>query len=1385
MTDLVTLAIGIDSTDVKRGVDELDNLTVAGGKAEKAVDRLGGSASQSGKFISGAAQQAAEYILRFGQMAGATSRAADASRAAMDATAGLAQQADNLRAKFDPIYAAEKRHADTLILADKALRQSLLTQQQFNDIVGRSKTQMTAHIQGLEKATAASGAARAGMQQLSFQLGDAATMWAMGAKPMQIFASQAGQVIGAIQLMTGGTSRLAAFLGGPWGVAATMAATVLIPLIGKLTETEQGMEDVQFASGALGNAQGILGGAVDLTTGKINTQSSALVALARAQLAVARVQAETRQAEARSQIQGAGKLGFMDSIMHIFDSNKAVIGRGQTQDIMKSLLAGATDGNSAIKTLENLNKAGMITDETFTKAAAAVANFGVEGENLKTYEAAQRVLDGVGTATDRAIILKSPKAVKALKEQKSAMDDAAEAAERLAIAQKNALASQMDDMIKGQKGWQDDMPSFLEQEKTASDQADSKVRAEAENMANALDVLRAKLDPVSQRVDEVARSMRDAFGSVGGAIGDVITVLDEYGKRQAIIGQQTAMALAAEKVDNQLVATLRKRAIDNQLSGTVALLGASKSLFNEKSKGYKAMEAAEKALAIVQLARTAIDVAGGAAKMFASLGPFGFPAVAAMLGVMASLGFKGGGGGGQSFNLKDYQASMGTGSVLGDGKAKSDSISQSLDLLASNSDKELEYGNAMVRSLRSIENNIGNLAGLLAKQLGVTGGAFDTSGLGLGSVTSLGGLQGGIFKLASKIPIVGGLLGGIGKALFGTTVTKTLLDQGIVFDPETVGSILSGGIDGQTYQDIQTKKKKKMFGITTSNKTKISTSYGGLDEQAEQQVGLLIGSMRDSIVSAAGLLGVEGAGAVLDAFKINLGKISLKDLTGAEIQEQLNAVFSKLGDDMAAAALPALATFQKVGEGQFETLMRLAKDYQTVDVQMQSIGRAFGMTGAASIALRENLIDLFGSLDAFVDQTQFYRDNFLTEAERIAPVMNAVNGELSRLGLSGVDTIDKFKAVVNGLDLTTEAGQNLYAALMALAPGFAAVEKYQSAQAQAAAALAKTRAGLEINLLDAQGKTSEALALRRKMELEAMDESLRPLQQQIYAEQDLAATRAKAAEQTSQRRSLEIALLDAMGQTAAATALRRKAELEAMDATLRPLQMQIYAWQDLATAQQTAADKVASAKEVLTQAYTREASALQDTAAKFKGFASSIADFRKGLASGVIGGSYDQTRARFENTATMAQFGNEASLEAFTGDATAFLEASRNRASSAVDLLAMWPVSLLPQHWRKLGRMVWPLRRSSSLPPSRAVCRTSSTSTKMSCRWRRPSMIWRRSSRNITASRASSTRQSARPPRAATRSISIRSGPSTSGWPISRQTPTARLMPCGRKCRPP
>ena len=624
--------------------------------------------------------------------------------------------------------------------------------------------------------------------------------------------------------------------------------------------------------------------------------------------------------------------------------------------------------------------------------------------------------------------------------------------------------------------------------KSYIDQANATVTLdEATNNFNAS--LTAALDTlklIEAQAQTVGTVLADAFGTVGDSIGKALTALAGYQSQLQEVADwkrdetKKAGTDAVQLANIEAQAQLKSKNI--QLQAVGSLLAAGKSLFKEHSAGYQAMAAAEKAYALIQAVNTIKYVAAGAAKMFAQLGVWAFPAVAAMVAVMAGFAFSGGTSTQTApTSPEDLQKAAGTGTVLGDANAKSQSIADSLDLMAKNSTKALDYSDAMVRELRSIASNIGNLAASLAQQLGLKGGFFDTTGK-TGTNSS------------------GGLFG-----LFASTKTTSLYDQGITLNAATIQQIMEQGITGATYQVIQTVKHNSGFlGLGASTKTSYSTSSGGLDSDITSQIDAIIGQLYTSVVAAAKVLGLD-VGAALQQFQVEIGKISFKDLTGQQITDELNAIFSKIGDQMAGFAVSGLAQFQKAGEGLYETLMRLAKDYLTIDAALKSIGMTFGSVGSASIAARESLIDLAGGLDSFVSQVNFFYDHFLSEAQKIAMEQGEVNAAFQSLGIAAPQSIAQFTALVQSLDLSTDAGQQMFEALMQIAPAFYDV-------ATAAQQLAQKQQELQVQLYQAQGNTAAATALQRQMALDALDPALRALQEQIYAAQDASAAAATAAQ---------------------------------------------------------------------------------------------------------------------------------------------------------------------------------------------------------------------------------------------------------------------------------
>ena len=499
--------------------------------------------------------------------------------------------------------------------------------------------------------------------------------------------------------------------------------------------------------------------------------------------------------------------------------------------------------------------------------------------------------------------------------------------------------------------------------------------------------------------------------------------------------------------------------------------------------------------------------------------PLNIAAGAVTAGVIASLGVAISGTFGGSG--KPPVTNDGTGTVFGDSTAKSESISKSIDHLREVDTLTMRYSAAMLASLKNIEANIGGLTNLIIR----TGG-IDASAAGIQTGTKLTGLLGTTNSMLTGISnFVGGktgsligagigmaiagpigaaigflgakLLGGLGKvlgsivnALFGTK-TK-IIGQGIYGGAQSLGGILSGGFDASYYSDI--KKTKKFFGISVGSS--YSTQYSAASAELEKQFSLIFSGFYDAISAAAGPLGLslDQVQSRLKGFVINIGKIDLKGLTGDQIQEKLTAIFGAAADSLARYAVPGLEQFQKVGEGYFETLVRVASSIEAVTSSLALLGTSIE---GLSLSAKMNLFDLFGSASDMASATSDYFSLFYTKAEQTAALTAQMTQVFGSLGLTLPDSIAGFRALVDAQDLTTEAGRAAYVALIQLAPAFA--DLIGAAQdAASAAAIVDERLGLERQLLEVQGNT----AALRALDLAQIDESNRALQEQIWALQD-------------------------------------------------------------------------------------------------------------------------------------------------------------------------------------------------------------------------------------------------------------------------------------------
>lgn len=242
------------------------------------------------------------------------------------------------------------------------------------------------------------------------------------------------------------------------------------------------------------------------------------------------------------------------------------------------------------------------------------------------------------------------------------------------------------------------------------------------------------------------------------------------------------------------------------------------------------------------------------------------------------------------------------------------------------------------------------------------------------------------------------------------------------------GTINASGFNGQQYAYVVEKG-----GVFRSDKW--YTKNAALDAEQDSGLDATVQGMILAVKSFGAVMGLETS--AINGYNKAI-KVQLTD-DEAKNQEAIAKMFSEIGDELSLRLVPSIGTLSKAGETASATLQRVASDYAGIDAVLTSIGKQFGLVGLQSVEARERLVDLFGGLTALTQKTSAYAQNFLTDAERLKPVADALAVEMAGLGLSAVTTRVQFKQVVDGLDLSSAAGAKQYAAMMGLAEAFAMV----------------------------------------------------------------------------------------------------------------------------------------------------------------------------------------------------------------------------------------------------------------------------------------------------------------------------------------------------------
>lgn len=212
MADIASLGLSIDSKPIEQATQALNKFATSGKQAETAAKGVEASVAKVGVAASGMSrqmQQAVNSAAQINQRLNVRDGFGGASKAADIAAYG--QEMDNLRARFNPLFAAERTHKNLLDEINKAAKVGAISEKERAEAVRlaeASYARSTQTIKATTNAIAGTGKQAAlssyALTNLSFQLNDVVTLAALGADPFRILATQAGQFYQILQQGEGG-----------------------------------------------------------------------------------------------------------------------------------------------------------------------------------------------------------------------------------------------------------------------------------------------------------------------------------------------------------------------------------------------------------------------------------------------------------------------------------------------------------------------------------------------------------------------------------------------------------------------------------------------------------------------------------------------------------------------------------------------------------------------------------------------------------------------------------------------------------------------------------------------------------------------------------------------------------------------------------------------------------------------------------------------------------------------------------------------------------------------------------------------------------------------------------------------------------------------------
>lgn len=326
----------------------------------------------------------------------------------------------------------------------------------------------------------------------------------------------------------------------------------------------------------------------------------------------------------------------------------------------------------------------------------------------------------------------------------------------------------------------------------------------------------------------------------------------------------------------------------------------------------------------------------------------------------------------------------------------------------------------VAKSIGGLASSLGPAvsAALLGRGLGqsISGGYSINGGSG-NTAGNLGALLGGFTGPLGAV--LGGAIGGVVNRLFG----RKLTDSGF---EGTFGA--EGEFSGNSFQRLK-------GGIFRSSKTK----RGPLDDAL------------DSVLDAGGQAALAQAQAYADVLGLPVQalegytqkiKVSLKGLSEEEAQAAVAKSVADFQEGLLGRFSTQLEPLRRTGETLSQVAARVA-ELQVFTRGINELGGVFGRVAGLSIDAREQLILLAGGMEQLSQQALGFVQQYYSREEIAGLKAREIQTVLSAAGITqDVNTRDQFRSLVDNTDVSSAAGRERLAQLLAISGDFASVADY-------------------------------------------------------------------------------------------------------------------------------------------------------------------------------------------------------------------------------------------------------------------------------------------------------------------------------------------------------